>query len=201
MDQLKPILAQMAKHQFWIVTGLGAIIAIVGFFMAKSTIDAAFDAQKSALDTHYSNIQTVRSAVPTHPNDLSKARMEEIVNKLAKDVEEAWRRQYERQVQILQWPEEIKETNLSLVRKLESYMPPEIKLEYPEEPAMISKTEKEAYARYFDDQMPRLAKIIGVEWVGEVSKTGGGMAGYGGAGMGPGMGPGMGAGMGYGAGG
>ncbi|GIW98113.1 MAG: hypothetical protein KatS3mg111_1446 [Pirellulaceae bacterium] len=190
MDQLKPLLNQLAKHQFWITTTLGIVVAIVAFFMAKSTLDKAYQAQKAALDTHYSNISTVRSAVPSHPNDISKQRMQEIVDSLAQDVLAAWERQYQRQARFLVWPDAIKETNLSLVRKLQSYMPVELKLEYPEEPPNIAKTEKMAYAQYFDRQMPELAKIIGVDWVGEVQKTSSaaGMGGYGAAGMGSGYG-------------
>lgn len=179
MDQLKKFLAQAAKHQFWIVTAVAVLLGIVGFVLASSTLGDKFDAQKTALDTHYQNISTVRSAIPTHPNEISAEHMNEIIATLADDVQAAWARQYERQLPFLQWPTEI--NNPSLIAKIKKYHPIEIKLTYPEEPFEFNKGEKQAYARYFDLQMPELAKIIGVEWVGVPSTTpAGGMGGYGG---------------------
>ncbi len=184
MDQLKQILSQAAKHQFWIVTGLAVVMGIAGFFLATSTINELYDAQKSALDTHYSNIDGVQSVISTHPNEISKQQMDAIIGSMAEDVRAAWESQYERQAAILKWPEEI--SSPSLVRKLKEYLPIEIKLTYPEEPSKIVDGEKRAYALYFDTQMIRLAKLIGCEWVGEASEVSNAAGGMGMAGMGGG---------------
>ncbi|MEZ6138452.1 MAG: hypothetical protein R3C53_26515 [Pirellulaceae bacterium] len=177
-------LAKVAKHQFWIFTGVGVLLGIVGFYLASSTLSDMYAKQKTALDTSFQSISTVSSAMPTHPNDLSQARMQEIIDAAAVDVQAAWEVQYNRQVPILQWPNNIGSPDL--VRKLKGYQPVELKLEFPAEPPNVTDAEKQIYATYFDKQMKALGEIIGVEWVGEVSKTAdagggmmGGMGGYG----------------------
>ncbi len=197
MDQLKQIFGQLAKHQFWIVTVFAVVLGIAGFFVASSTINDLYTKQKSALDSHFSNLQNVASAVSTHPNDESQKQMDQIIGNMAEDVRDAWQSQWERQEPLLQWPvDDI--ASPTLVRKLKDYLPIELKLEYPEEPSNIVDSEKFAFALYFDDQMPRLADIIGVTWVGEAKAVAaGGMGEMGGMGMGMGGGRGdmMGGGM------
>ena len=95
--------------------------------------------------------------------------MDGIISEVQKDVEAAWRLQYDRQTKLLVWPEEAL-GNKRLVEKLKKYSPIETTLTYPEEPAVptgLNAGEKTAYARYFDDQLPRIVDIIGVEWVGK----------------------------------
>ncbi len=188
MDQLKQVLGQLAKHQFWIVTGFAVILGIAGFFMASSTINGLYTTQKAALDSHFTNLTNVAAAVSTHPNQESKKQMDLIIDGMAEDVRAAWASQWERQEPLLQWPVDAI-ASPTLVRKLKEYKPIELTLEYPEEPANIVDGEKAAYGRYFDEQMPRLAEIIGVTWVGEANASaaggmGGGMGMEGGMGMG-----------------
>jgi len=196
MDQLKQFMAQAAKHQFWIISGLSVILGIVGFFLTSSTLGKLYTAQATALDQRYSDITTVRSSLASHPNDTTKEKMDAIIASVRDDVEAAWRLQYERQSKLLVWPEEAL-VNKRLIDKLKKYNPIETTLTYPEEPKDIVKTEREAYAIYFADQLPKIVKIIGTEWVGKANDNAA-MGGMGGMGMGMGgMGEGgMGMGMG-----
>jgi hypothetical protein len=180
MDQLKVGLAKAAKHQFWILTGVALLLGIVGFYLTSSTLNSLFTQQKSAIESQFSNIQNVSSAISTHPNDISQAEMQKSIDAAAEDVKAAWESQYNRQSPMLIWPDDIDLP--TLVQKLKQYRPIELKLEYPEEPKMVNDAEKRSYGRYFDLQMPKLAEIIGVTWVGEASaiaSTGGipGMSG------------------------
>ena len=187
MDQLKQVMAQMAKHQFWIISGLSVILGIVGFFLTSSTLSKLYSAQATALDQRYSDINTVRSSLATHPNDITKEKMDAIIKDVRDDVEAAWKLQYERQAKLLTWPvEEL--SGMALIQKLKKYHPIETTLTYPDEPKNVLKTEREAYALYFADQLPKIVKIIGTEWVGKASDSaGGGMMGGMMGGM-PGMG-------------
>ncbi len=191
MDQLKQVMAQLAKHQFWIISALAVILAIVGFFLTSSTLSKLYTDQASALDQRYNDINTVRSNLSTHPNDVTKEKMDAIIADVRDDVEAAWKLQYERQAKLLVWPVEAL-SGMKLIDKLKKYHPIETTLTYPEEPTNIFKTEREAYAIYFADQVPKIVSIIGTEWVGKASDNasmGGGMMG-----MGMGMEGGMGSG-------
>ncbi|QDV25419.1 hypothetical protein [Aureliella helgolandensis] len=178
MDQLKQVFAQVAKFQFWIITGLVVVMSCVGFFLARSQINGLYTAQTTALDSHYSGLDSVRSKISTHPNSFSQEKMNEIIGQLREDVRVSWEKQYERQARLLKWRVEAIKSP-ALVKKLEEFMPIEKNLTFPDEPAGFTNYDRENYARYFDLQMEELAKIIGVAWVGEVSKDAAG-GGYGG---------------------
>ena len=139
------------------------------------------------MDKNFGDIKTVSAAIPTHPNAVSQEKMAEIIQDLSEDVRSAWASQYERQAKFLQWPAAI--NNPLLISRMLKYYPIEIKLTYPEEPRDVSKQELMSYGIYFDQQMPRLAQIIGVDWIGKANATAvggmGGMAGM--AGMMGGM--------------
>ena len=194
MDQVKQLLSVAGKHQFWIITGVCLLLGAGGWYLAGTNLDSLFNAQRGKINTAFEDVNKVRLAIPTHPNSNSQEKLDEIIASLREDVRRSWEMQYERQRKFLIWPEEIKQTSMVLVSRLEGYRPVELKLEYPAEPPNITKQMKETYARYFDDQMPKLAKIVGVDWQGEAAAAAAG-------GMGMGMGMGMGAGMGAGYGG
>ncbi len=202
MDQVKKALAVAIKHQFWIVTGVAALIACVAWFMTNSALNKQFADNEKLIKDKYAAVSTVSSAISTHPNRDSVAEMEKIISTLGTDVETAWQEQFKRQEQYLKWGEDA--TGLTnLIRKLKNCYPVELKLTYPDEPKNITDEEKGRFSKYFAEQMPELAKIIGVTWVGEASNEaaaggygGGSMGGsMGGSGRGGGMGGGLGGGM------
>ncbi len=201
MDQVKQLMAQVAKFQFWILTGVAVILASVGFFMARSTIQGLFDEQKGKLEGHFKDLTQVNSLVSVHPNQHSATEMEKIVAQLTENVEGAWVKQYERQKSFMEWPVEAIQGQ-RLVRKIKKYLPIETVLneegELAPEPPDITDADKRTYATYFDGQMEEIAKIIGVKWVGEATSAAaaGGYGGMGGGGYGAGGGPGYGGGEG-----
>ncbi len=182
MDQIK-------KHQFWIITGLAVVLGIVSYVMTSSTLNKLYSDQATALDAKFTDVSSTKGKISTHPNDFSKAKMQLIIDDLARDVQAAWQAQYERQIPLLQWPEGALH-NKKLIEKLKAYTPIETSLTYPEEPKQIVAGDKRAYALYFQDQMKEIVKIIGCEWVGKASENaqgGMGMDGYGSMGAGGGM--------------
>lgn len=177
MDQVKKALEVAMKHQFWIVTGVAAIIACVAWFMTNSALNKQFADNEKLIKDKYAAVSTVSSAISTHPNRDSVAEMEKIISTLGTDVETAWLEQFKRQEQFLQWREDAIGLP-NLIKKLKDKYPVELKLTYPEEPKNITDEEKRRFSSYFAEQMPELAKIIGVTWVGEASNDA--AAGYGG---------------------
>jgi hypothetical protein len=175
MDQVKEIFAKMMVHRFWIITTLSVIMASVAWFMTSSNLSGEFDKNAKAIKDSYSQMTSVSGLASKHPNKDSQEQMNRIINSLATDVNAAWDAQYKRQEMYLQWREEAIKLP-SLINKLKKFYPVELKLNYPEEPKTVSVNEKQRFAKYFAEQMPELAKIIGVTWVGEVSKA---TSGYG----------------------
>ncbi|MFO0940264.1 MAG: hypothetical protein U0930_05800 [Pirellulales bacterium] len=196
MDQVKKALAVAAKHQFWIITGLATLIGCVAWFMINSTLTKLFADNEKLIKDKVAAMGQVKQAVATHPNEDSKTEMDKIIQTLGTDVEEAWNEQFKRQEQFLQWREDAIKLPL-LIAKLKKLYPIELKQTFPEEPKNITDEEKRRFSRYFSEQMPELAKIIGVTWLGEASENAS-AGGYGGApgGMGGGSMGGRGGGMG-----
>lgn len=194
MDQVKKALEVAMKHQFWIVTGVAALIACVAWFMTNSALNKQFADNEKLIKDKYAAVSTVSSAISTHPNRDSVAEMDKIISTLGTDVETAWLEQFKRQEQFLQWREDAIGLP-NLIKKLKNNYPVELKLTYPDEPKNITDEEKRRFSSYFAEQMPELAKIIGVTWVGEASNEaasgyGGGSGGMSGGGRGGMGGPG-----------
>ncbi|MFO1064106.1 MAG: hypothetical protein U0892_09610 [Pirellulales bacterium] len=192
MDQLKKALAIAQKQAFWIISALTVVLSSVAYFMSRSSMDATFTTQSTAISSQYSTLQAISNEVPTHPNKQSHEGMEKLITSLLGDVKAAWEQQYQRQNKLLVWDEG--PLGKSFVDKVKTILkdekhndrPIEVAVKYPITNDPLSVGQKKIYARYFDQQFPRLAKIVGVEWVGKVSAAGASAGGYG-AGM-PGAG-------------
>ncbi len=188
MDQVKKFLETAAKQSFWIVSGVTLLLGIVGYWVSRSTMNKVFTEQSGKIDSQYSALNTIKSEVSRHPNASSHQEMDKLIQKLVVDVESAWKLQYERQSQIMQWPKD--KLPPRLISKVEKLKPIELTLEYPLEPAKdpLVKGDLQSYGRYFNQQFPRLAEIIGTKWVGTAPAVGQGMGmGMGGPGLAGGM--------------
>lgn len=204
MDKVKKF---FSHYGFWVVSALTVVVAIVGFALARSTIGKLYADQATKLDGLYQNISTIKGEVATHPNEFSHVQMQALIDKMQEDVKQAWETQYVRQARMLVWPDEALGYRAMTV-KLNQFRPAEL-LKFPIERDPLTTGNQDSYARYFHEQFPRLAEIIGCKWVGrKPSELGGGMGGgmgmpggdMGSMGMSSGM-PGMDMGMGMGMGG
>lgn len=169
--------------------------------MTKSSLSSELKTQQAMLDSKYGSVQEVSTKVATHPNSSSHEQMDRIVTSIAEDVKKAWELQYNRQVKIMQWPNELGAEFTSAVDK---YRPIE-NLPFPVTNDPLGLPLRERYRDYVDPLFPRLAEIIGSSWRASVSDLASAPAGEGAAGgigaptggggrgmMGPGMmGPGM----------
>jgi len=121
MDQLKQQLAVVSKYGFWISTALVALVAVGVWFMATGALIEESEKQISALKTASSSIDTIRSEVSKHPNDLSHALMEAMVAKEETAVAAAWQSQYDRQQNILVWPTESLDSDF--IKRVKPFFP------------------------------------------------------------------------------
>ena len=110
MDQLKVILAQFKKHQFWILAGLVLMIGIVGWKMATAALADEAKGYVKVIDTEFKSMIHVLRNVNPHPNGDWEKGVIEKTDDLKTSVAKVWERVFTKQKDfVLQWPEELGE--------------------------------------------------------------------------------------------
>ncbi len=103
MDQVRKILAVIKKHHFWMLTGIGASIVLVCWFVAQSQIDAAYTKNKVEIEGKFNAVKGLQGGEP--PSAAWAPEVAKLTEGLTKDVTSAWAIVYERQKSVLVWPE------------------------------------------------------------------------------------------------
>src|SRR6056297_1080543 len=194
MDQLKQKLAVALRHGFWIATVIVTFGSLAVWYLATGQLAEENAERTSALESDVQSVSQVRSALPTHPNDQSHERMEELIDRRQDQVLDAWTSVFERQQAILKWPD----LGRGFVEEFEGMIPIEQYVDHPPTPEQQKNTELlTRYATYIGTTLPEIAKIADTKWEAEFTRGRGGAYGAG-AGMGMGMDMEMGMGMGMG---
>ena len=177
MDQVKQILRQLNKHRFWVLSGLITILGGVFFFVSVSQLDKQKKDQETKIEGLLSGVSAARG-IQDHPNEFSHKKMDEIETAARDLVAKAWKRQYDRQLDVLVWPKELQEDFEATVINLR----PVEAIPFPTPlNREISVELRARYRDYIQKVIPQLATDINANWNG--------VAGQGGSGMGgPGMG-------------
>lgn len=106
MDKLRPILAKLRKHHFWLLSLMALITGLVGWYMASGRLSAAYDTNKSKIVGKFSNLDGILST-PDHPNAKWTEEIGKITAKEKDYVRTAWETVYNEQKQHLTWPPEL----------------------------------------------------------------------------------------------
>ncbi len=188
MDKIKKLLGPVLKHQFWILAGVIGLLSVAVFAMTAMNLSKQTTERITAIGSKYTEVQNVSGKVSTHPNEESHKRMQVILNSIEKDVEKAWKMQYEYQMPVLTWPAEAfrnKETVAIFqgLRPVEKYVPFPVE-GLSKELASITQIDRNVYRDYIGPTFANISKIIGTEWKADITKVQGRRA--------PGMGMGMG---------
>ncbi len=200
MDQLKQSFAAAAKYGFWIGTGTITLGALVIWFMVTGALVEENNSRTSKIKSDVSAVSTLRSELSEHPNQISKAAMDLLVEGRQAEVLQVWQEVYDAQRGILVWPEE--ELTTGLVDEFRDLMPIETHIAYPPEDGQeIPSSYRNQYAYYIKNVLPNIAEIAKAEWEAEFRSAGAGgmdammgggmdsmmsgMEGYGGMGRGP----------------
>ncbi|MDA1055550.1 MAG: hypothetical protein O3C40_34575, partial [Planctomycetota bacterium] len=180
MDQVKQVLAVLNTHKFWVTCGFLALLPVGIWFMAKSSLDKEFGTRKDAIAKAYLTEKAIRE-IPNHPNPISATGMDENLGKLKKSVFDAWQAQWEEQRQILVWPSGPGELRPDLIAEVDRLRPIEGTTTFPM-PANdeLRVSLREDYRDYIKEDLPKLAKIIGAQWLGTAQGGEGGGPGVGG---------------------
>ncbi|MGB7329208.1 MAG: hypothetical protein WBD31_30280 [Rubripirellula sp.] len=196
MDKIKEQLAVAMKYGFWIGSAVVFLGSLGVWFMTTSKLSDENASQTSKINQAISTVSSVEGELSTHPNAISHEKMEALIEKRQQEVLESWKTLYDRQRDILTWPEE--ELTKNFVDEFRDLIPIEVFVEFP----TLESDEKEitllaTYQRYIKKSLPGIAEIAKAEWTAEFESAGGGGMGMDmGMGMGMDMGMEMGMGMG-----
>lgn len=179
MEKLKLQLAPVAKHWFWIATGLVLIGSFAVWWLASGKL---LDEYKTASDKIKANdglVKNVSAKLNEHPNPKTHAEMQKLIDSSKQSVLDAWTTVYESQQGILVWPvDELKE---DFVREFRDLTP--IELKFPTFP-VPEEQEKETsllnrYRYYIGAVLPGIAEIARSKWTANFDKVnaGGSMGG------------------------
>jgi hypothetical protein len=146
MDQLKVILKQLQKHHFWLLCLTAMITSLVGWTMARKSLSAAYDQQKSAINAKFSSLEGLKN-LPDHPNSSWKQGISDLTEQEKKTVGSTWEKIYNEQKQLLKWPPELGDKFLEFI---------DIS---PAEAEIIPKF-RESYQRRIPEEFPKLLKIV-----------------------------------------
>jgi len=107
MDQLKDILKQAIHHRFWIAVGISFLLPATAYFLGASAIQQQAVAGADTIDKAYKAVKAYASG------KLVNKQYAEIVSTktedLTKDVDDSWKKLYDRQLPLLTWPESVQE--------------------------------------------------------------------------------------------
>jgi hypothetical protein len=104
MDQLKDILKQMIKYRFWIAVGLSALLPLIAFFVGVGKIKQEATTKKTEIEGADKGVQEYASGIK--PNQQWSTIVKGKTEVLTADVNTAWKKLYDRQGPLLQWPKE-----------------------------------------------------------------------------------------------
>jgi hypothetical protein len=163
MDQLKTALAQAKRYHFWILCGVIAVVGLGSWYMTQASLHTEFEANKGEIETTYTTAgQLTSQANP--PNPIVHQGMDLRIRDLQQNVMEVWKNQYDHQkTTILAWPVEL---TARFKRAVEPLRPIEAHFNVfptPSEKEILTSLRQE-YANYIEDELPKLAKVIGARW-------------------------------------
>lgn len=107
MEQIRVALAWLRAHYFWVGTSLCLVVALVGWYLASSTLAGQFTQNQTAIKQQFDSTSQT-SQRPYHPNPSVNERQAEEIKKLAESVRALWSELYERQREVvLKWPQQL----------------------------------------------------------------------------------------------
>lgn len=167
MEQLRVAFAWIAKHHFWLLSGLVVLLATAAWYLAAGDLQEQYDSEKSKISSAFSS-QRQLAQKQFYPNTgVNNQQQTEIVS-LAREVQGIWNQLYERQREVaLKWPNQLPP---GFRREVEGK-------QFGDE---IRKDYREQYATYINRRFPDFPKIIDANELDE--KSGGNTGGFGGGG-------------------
>jgi hypothetical protein len=176
MEQLKLVTRGIVKYRFWILCGVVVLLSVGSWHVSASGLRDQFKKQESDIDSKYKAASTLKSKKDS-PNDFSNTEMDKLNAQTLQHVVQAWERQYDRQLDLLKWDDELREDFIAAVRPLK---PIELKIDPPPTPLTqeLKVDFRQRYANYVGRLLPKLATRIGTKWLAKRSDISGSGGGY-----------------------
>ncbi len=106
MDQVKEYLGYAIKYRFWIVVGIACLLPLIGYFASAGAIEEEAKKQSDTIKSSFDEVKKFASN-PSPVNNQYKPIVEQKTEILNKDVNASWRKLFDRQAELLTWPEDV----------------------------------------------------------------------------------------------
>ncbi len=176
MDQLRTFLAAAQRHSFWVMCAIILAVSIGSWWYSTSQLADSREAQRSKIKGVMQGLTTLQQNNPLHPNEVTNQGMDALITSYGQEVADGWQSQYDRQREVLVWPESFGDDFKAAVNELR----PIEKLTYPT-PIRdeIEVAYRRLYRNFIEEELPNLAEIIGTEWTASSATAGSGAGGSG----------------------
>jgi hypothetical protein len=107
MDQAKEYLRLAIKYRFWIIVGVSALLPIIGYAVVAGDMETKTTTLTGTIKGADSGVKPFQNGIPAVPRwtELAKGKTEVVTD----DVNKSWRKLYERQAPLLDWPKDVEE--------------------------------------------------------------------------------------------
>ena len=168
MDMID-LMQAIRKYSFWEITALVIAMFLTGWYLSTKQLKDETADYKSQIMTGFSAVSSVISNNDNHPNDHSHQKMDELVEQLKQNLLDAWELQYQRQKDVLVWPQELGADFLADIDRLlvkNGQRNPIETITFPSEEIQhnLQRHYLEQYQLFALTQVPPLAEIIRSNW-------------------------------------
>ncbi|WP_168565928.1 hypothetical protein [Crateriforma spongiae] len=165
MDALKAKLQPLIKNGFWVSAAVIFIGAIAVWVMSWMRLSSEHADRVAKLDSEVSSVSNVRNQLSVHPNDDSHEQMQTLIDARTAEVLQAWQSVYERQQNILTWPQNLED---DFLMEFENKIPVERYIEYPIPVEQQVTTDlRQRYRNYIKEILPSVAALAGAKWTAD----------------------------------
>lgn len=116
MDDLRPALAFMRKHQFWLVLALVPCVLVPTLFAAQATLEAQKATNRNQIKARQRELDGIKQKAP-HPNAQWKTALDTEADRIRRETLDEWRRLWASQSALRAWPQELGQSFISQVAK------------------------------------------------------------------------------------
>jgi hypothetical protein len=118
-EQIRPVVAALAKYHFWILAVIVPCVLVPLLFMGTGSLDAKIVAQKSQIESRVSALKGVQG-IAEHPNEGWSEAVEAQTRKIQEETLAEWGRFWESQKFLRAWPAKL---GADFVEKVSSLKP------------------------------------------------------------------------------
>ncbi|MGA2063704.1 MAG: hypothetical protein ABSG86_01985 [Thermoguttaceae bacterium] len=169
MEKIRPILAALKKHLFWVLSGILVLVCLTTWLMATSQLSTKFEARSRQLNSRFNEVRS--TITDNHPNEEGIRKVRDLHGKLGEDVFAAWGYLYEQQRRQNPLPAVVKQMP-GFEEEFEKRWGPLEKFDPNDPKNEMEPKYRDGYANRIKEHFPTLTAMIDRRYVPE--DTGGG---------------------------